>query len=79
MSKDGDLRRAVSGWRKSSRSIPKGACVEVAVAGNTLLVRDSVNPAGRHVRFSARAWRAFTVAVVAAEEGKPASPPRAPI
>lgn len=46
-------------WRKSARSISNGACVEVAPVTGTIVVRDSVNPVGPVVRYSAQTWRAF--------------------
>jgi hypothetical protein len=46
-------------WRKSLRSVANGACVEVAPATGTIVVRDSVNPAGSVIRYSSRTWQAF--------------------
>ena len=46
-------------WRKSARSVANGACVEVAPAAGTIVVRDSVNPAGAMIGYSARTWQAF--------------------
>ena len=46
-------------WRKSARSIGNGACVEVAPATGTIVVRDSVNPAGAVIDYPARSWQAF--------------------
>jgi hypothetical protein len=46
-------------WRKSLRSIANGACVEVAPATGTIVVRDSVSPAGPVIRYSSRVWQAF--------------------
>jgi hypothetical protein len=46
-------------WRKSARSISNGACVEVAPATGTIVVRDSVNPAGAMISYSTETWQAF--------------------
>jgi hypothetical protein len=46
-------------WRKSQRSIANGACVEVAPVSGVIAVRDSVDPAGPVVRYSAQTWQAF--------------------
>ncbi|MBV9448999.1 MAG: DUF397 domain-containing protein [Streptosporangiaceae bacterium] len=47
-------------WRKSSYSDTGGNCVEIAQAGTTIAVRDSKDPADRHLTFSPHAWTAFT-------------------
>ncbi|MFI6443439.1 DUF397 domain-containing protein [Kitasatospora sp. NPDC050543] len=50
-------------WRKSSHSGGNGACVEIAVPSTaTVAVRDSKDPDGPQLRFSAEAWAAFAVA-----------------
>ena len=47
-------------WVKSSMSIANGQCVEVAaVPGQGAAVRDSKDPDGPKLRFTASAWRAF--------------------
>ena len=43
-------------WRKSTRSIGNGDCVEVSAGP---LVRDSRDPDGPVLSFSPGAWRAF--------------------
>ena len=50
-------------WRKSSYSGSNGGeCVEVATAG-AVLVRDTANPGGPVLTFTAEAWRAFTATI----------------
>ncbi|HUC24133.1 MAG TPA: DUF397 domain-containing protein [Streptosporangiaceae bacterium] len=63
MSMTADSRAATLAWRKSSFSIPQGACVEVGSAADSVAVRDSVAPAGPTLRWSSSAWRAFTAAI----------------
>jgi hypothetical protein len=46
-------------WKRSSRSIPQGECVEVAITSDRLLVRDSRAPDDAALMFPRRAWRAF--------------------
>ena len=46
-------------WRKAKRSIGNGDCVEIAPVGGSIAVRDSKDPAGPVLRYSADAWRAF--------------------
>ena len=45
-------------WRKSTAS-DSGSCVEVAVAGRTVRIRDSANPDGVVLSLSPAAWSAF--------------------
>jgi hypothetical protein len=42
-------------WRKSTRS-DSGGCLEVALHGGIVLVRDSKHPDGPILSISARAW-----------------------
>ena len=45
-------------WRKSSRSGTSN-CVEVALCGSSVLVRDSKDPSGPVLAFSSEEWEAF--------------------
>lgn len=45
-------------WRKSTAS-NSGGCVEVAVADESVLIRDSVSPAGPVLRVSTAVWSVF--------------------
>jgi Domain of unknown function (DUF397) len=47
-------------WRKSSFS-EAGGCVEVAARGRSVLARDSKDPSGPTLSFSARSWRTFII------------------
>jgi Domain of unknown function (DUF397) len=50
------------GWRKARRSMANGNCVEVRPASGGIAVRDSKNPGGYVLAYSAPSWRAFTLA-----------------
>lgn len=60
-----DLSGAV--WRKSTRSNGSGQCVQVAEVAGVVAMRDSKNPDGPALVFSAAEWRAF---VAAARDGQ---------
>jgi len=50
-------------WRTARRSAANGACVEVALATGTILVRDSKKQAGPIISYTGRSWRTFLAAV----------------
>ncbi len=55
---DVDLNKAV--WRKSTKSGPwTDNCVEVAFVDEAICVRDSKDPAGTVLIFTAGEWNAF--------------------
>jgi hypothetical protein len=46
-------------WRKASKSVGNGACVEVAMAPDRVAIRDSKNPGGAILTSSRSVWRSF--------------------
>ena len=50
-------------WRKATRSMNNGDCVEVAAASGKIAVRDSRDPDGKWLSYSAQPWRAFIAKV----------------
>lgn len=51
--------RAGLHWRKASRSLGAGACVEVAPAAGGVAVRDSKDPHGPILLYTPAEWSAF--------------------
>ncbi|MGH3833940.1 MAG: DUF397 domain-containing protein [Pseudonocardiaceae bacterium] len=56
-------------WRKSQYSSLEGNCLEVADLDGSWAVRDSKDPAGPVLMFTATGWVAFTAGVRAGEFG----------
>ncbi|MGP4020027.1 DUF397 domain-containing protein [Saccharopolyspora sp. 5N708] len=48
-----------SQWRKSTRSSMQGNCVEVAFTAEAVAARDSKDPNGGKLAFSATSWASF--------------------
>lgn len=46
-------------WRTARRSAGNGACVEVAPAAGSILVRDSQDQAGPLMQYPGKSWGAF--------------------
>ncbi|WP_212845431.1 DUF397 domain-containing protein [Catellatospora sp. IY07-71] len=55
-----------TGWVKSSYC-DSSACVEVALAGQEIAVRDGKNPQGPVLRFSRQEWQTFVAGVGAGD------------
>lgn len=56
LSQDDSLRL---NWRKAKRSMSNGNCTEVALDGKSVAVRDSKDPFGPVLSYSAYSWRSF--------------------
>jgi len=46
-------------WVRASRCYGHGDCVELAIDGHVVLIRDSKNPDGAHLRFTRAEFAAF--------------------
>jgi hypothetical protein len=54
-----DTEMGALAWRKASRSVGNGECVEIAVALQYVAIRDSKNPEGGILRCTPSAFRSF--------------------
>lgn len=54
-----DVEVPAADYRKASRSVHNGACVEVGSTSAHVLVRDSVNPVGAVITYPQVAWQGF--------------------
>ena len=54
-------------WRKSSRSGGGNNCVEITEVKRSVLVRDSKNPDGGRLAFTATEWAAFATRLKSGE------------
>jgi hypothetical protein len=61
-----DLNRPPNAWRRST-FCASGACVEVAKADESYMVRDSKDPEGPVLTFNQGEWDAFVAGVRAGE------------
>ena len=66
------LPQLESAWRKSSRS-QFSACVEVCFVGDRVPLRNSRDPDGPVLVFTAREWDAFVAGVKLGEFDRPAA------
>jgi hypothetical protein len=62
-----DLKAGDLQWRKARRSANNGACVEVAPAAGTILIRDSKDRDGTVVQYTGISWRMFVRAAKAGQ------------
>lgn len=46
-------------WRKPRRSVGNGACVEIVLVKERILIRDSQDPNGPSIGYPTRSWHAF--------------------
>jgi hypothetical protein len=64
---DQSFRGAALTWRKSSASDKEANCVEVAVEGRSVLVRDSKTPSGGMLVLGPPEWRTLLRRIVDGE------------
>ena len=53
----------IMNWRKSTRSLSNGNCVEVGAGPTLIAIRDSQDPDGPAINVSPREWTEFTESV----------------
>jgi len=58
VSRTGSTLRGLA-WRKAQRSVGNGACVELAAHNGMVAVRDSKDPDGPVLMYTAAEWNAF--------------------
>lgn len=46
-------------WRKAQASTNNGSCVEIAIAGRNIALRDSKDPGGPVLVYTSAEWNAF--------------------
>jgi hypothetical protein len=63
MQSEGDETTVGAQWFKSSYSSPNGNCVELAVLGDGVGLRDSKDRSGPVLRFTPSEWEAFVSGV----------------
>jgi hypothetical protein len=54
-------------WERGTFCSGSGDCVEVGMAADRVLVRDSADPGGGMLRFSRREWASFVAGVKAGQ------------
>ncbi|MFG1944868.1 DUF397 domain-containing protein [Nonomuraea sp. NPDC048826] len=52
------------GWVKAAACDNGGTCIEVALSGNAILIRDSKDPDGPVLRFTVPEWLVFVCGVL---------------
>ena len=70
MTREPERRRTEAAWRKSSRS-QYNACVEVCFCGDSVPLRNSRDPDGPVLVFTAPEWDAFVEGVKRGEFDRP--------
>jgi hypothetical protein len=68
-SSDTEMADALA-WRKASRSVGNGECVEIAAAAGFVAIRDSKNPEGGMLRCTPGAFRSFLDTMAQAEASR---------